>query len=78
MTQGDATTLEESICSLMFQWDTYLQEIHEAYVYLTDVYDALSSLNRLGSLFDQVTFLVRGIIRKDKVMAYVLDTLSSK
>lgn len=42
--------LEESICSLTPQRDTYMQEILKAFASLTKVGDALSSLNLYGTL----------------------------
>lgn len=63
--------LEESVCSLMLQQDTYLQEIHATSTSLTG-----SPLSFPGSFTDHVTFLVRGVARKDKFLPSVRDTLT--
>lgn len=57
--------MEESICSLTLQRDTYLQEIHKSCVSLTRVSEALSAPNLPRSLVDQVDLLLRVVSRKD-------------
>lgn len=61
--------LEESFHGLRLQRDKYRKEIQTTCTCLTEIKDALAPLNLIGSLDDQVTHMIRTVVRKNQALA---------
>lgn len=69
--------LDDSICNLMFQRDTYMHGVQKAHISLTRICHIFNALYLPDSLVDQVKLLAREIEKKDKALAPTWLTLSS-
>lgn len=69
--------MEDIICDLTLQCDTYMQEVHKAFISLTMINDELSVFNIPSLLVDPIQLLVREVAKKNKALAFVQTSLSS-
>lgn len=58
------------------QWDKYLHEVEKASTSLTGVENVLLSLNLGGSLYDQVTRMVKVVAKKNKALTSFQGSLA--